>query len=171
MIFDGSKLLLVAGPCSLESENVTFATAECLVALQSSFPELNVVYKGSFDKANRSSIHSKRGPGIGEGLRLLEEVRSRYGLRLTTDIHLPEQAKSAAEVCDILQIPAFLCRQTDLLVAAARMGKVVSVKKGQFLAPGDMRHVVRASTSSLSVRMAERNLSSPLMPKVFKGPK
>ncbi|MDR1432781.1 MAG: 3-deoxy-8-phosphooctulonate synthase [Puniceicoccales bacterium] len=142
MIFDGSKLLLIAGPCSLENESVAFSTAECLVSLQSDFAELNIVYKGSFDKANRTSIHSKRGPGIEEGLRLLGEVRARYGLRLATDIHLPEQAKPVAEVCDVLQIPAFLCRQTDILVAAARTGKAVSVKKGQFLAPEDMRHVV-----------------------------
>ncbi|MDR1595317.1 MAG: 3-deoxy-8-phosphooctulonate synthase [Puniceicoccales bacterium] len=142
MIFDDGKLLLIAGPCSLENENVTFSAAECLVNLQHRFPELNIVFKGSFDKANRSSIHSDRGPGIGEGLRLLREVKDRYGLRLTTDIHLPRQANTVAEICDVIQIPAFLCRQTDMLIAAAKTGKTVSVKKGQFLSPYDMKHVV-----------------------------
>jgi 2-dehydro-3-deoxyphosphooctonate aldolase (KDO 8-P synthase) len=142
MIFDWEKLLLIAGPCSLENEDVTFGAAECLGKLRDQFPELNVVFKGSFDKANRTSIGSDRGPGIGTGLRLLGEVKARYGLRLTTDIHLPSQAKPVADVCDVIQIPAFLCRQTDILVAAAKTGRTVSVKKGQFLSPHDMRHVV-----------------------------
>lgn len=143
MIFDDTKLLLVAGPCSLENENVTFQSAEKLVNLQEKYPALKVVFKGSFDKANRSSIFSARGPGLHEGLRLLSSVKSRYGLLTTTDIHLPEQAEPAAQVCDLLQIPAFLCRQTDLLVAAARTGRSVSVKKGQFLAPHEMHYVVQ----------------------------
>jgi 2-dehydro-3-deoxyphosphooctonate aldolase (KDO 8-P synthase) len=142
MIFDGNRLLLIAGPCSLENEHVTFAAAECLLALRDKFHELNVVFKGSFDKANRSSIYSKRGPGIGEGLQLLSEVKRRYGLPVTTDIHVPEQAIAVAKVCDVLQIPAFLCRQTDMLVAAAKTGRTVSVKKGQFLSPGEMSHII-----------------------------
>jgi 2-dehydro-3-deoxyphosphooctonate aldolase (KDO 8-P synthase) len=142
MIFRGDKLLLIAGPCSLENEHVTFSAAECLVDLQSKFHELNIIFKGSFDKANRSSIHSERGPGISKGLKLLGEVKRRYGLATTTDIHLPEQAFQAAEVCDVLQIPAFLCRQTDMLTAAAETGKTVSVKKGQFLSPNEMSHVI-----------------------------
>jgi 2-dehydro-3-deoxyphosphooctonate aldolase (KDO 8-P synthase) len=141
-IFDPGKLLLIAGPCSLENEAVTAATAECLAALGRSFPSLTVVFKGSFDKANRSSIHSRRGPGLEEGLRLLREVKERHGLRVTTDIHVPAQAEAVGEVCDVLQIPAFLCRQTDMLVEAARTGRTVSVKKGQFLSPMDMGHVV-----------------------------
>jgi 2-dehydro-3-deoxyphosphooctonate aldolase (KDO 8-P synthase) len=142
MIFDCHRLLLIAGPCSLESEYVAFSAAECLRKLADDFPELNVVFKGSFDKANRSSIYSDRGVGIGEGLRLLREVNRRYGLRVNTDIHLPEQAKIVTDVCDVIQIPAFLCRQTDLLIAAAATGKTVSVKKGQFLSPHEMKHVV-----------------------------
>ncbi|MDR3144272.1 MAG: 3-deoxy-8-phosphooctulonate synthase [Puniceicoccales bacterium] len=141
-IFDPEKLLMIAGPCSLENERVTFSAAECLGALGDNFPRLNVIFKGSFDKANRTSIRSERGVGIVEGMRLLKEVKSRFGLRVTTDIHLPEQAAAVAEVCDVLQIPAFLCRQTDLVVAAAGTGKPISIKKGQFLSPYDMKHVV-----------------------------
>lgn len=103
---------------------------------------IQLVFKASFDKANRTSGHSGRGPGLEAGLDILREVRDATGLPVTTDIHLPEQAAPAAEVCDMLQIPAFLCRQTDLLVAAAETGKAVNVKKGQFLAPGDMKYVV-----------------------------
>jgi 2-dehydro-3-deoxyphosphooctonate aldolase (KDO 8-P synthase) len=141
-LFDPEKLLLIAGPCSLENEGITVAVAEHLVALGRSFPRLTIVFKGSFDKANRSSIHSGRGPGMEEGMRLLRMVRERYGLPVTTDIHVPAQAETVGEVCDVLQIPAFLCRQTDMLVEAARTGRVVSVKKGQFLSPMDMEHVV-----------------------------
>jgi 2-dehydro-3-deoxyphosphooctonate aldolase (KDO 8-P synthase) len=141
-IFDPSRLLLIAGPCSLESENVTFSAAESLLAIGNKFPQLNVIFKGSFDKANRTSIRSERGVGLGEGLRLLSEVKKRYGLRVTSDIHLPQQADPVAAVCDVLQIPAFLCRQTDLLVAAAKTGRPVSIKKGQFLSPYEMGHVV-----------------------------
>ncbi|MDR2777011.1 MAG: 3-deoxy-8-phosphooctulonate synthase [Puniceicoccales bacterium] len=142
MFFEENKLLLIAGPCSLENEDVTFSTAECLVALRSKFPDLKIVFKGSFDKANRTSIYSERGVGIREGLRLLGEVKNRHGLPVTTDIHLPEQAAPVSEICDVLQIPAFLCRQTDILMAAAKTKKIVSVKKGQFLSPHEMKHVV-----------------------------
>ncbi|MDR0693249.1 MAG: 3-deoxy-8-phosphooctulonate synthase [Puniceicoccales bacterium] len=142
MFFEENKLLLIAGPCSLENEDVTFSAAECLVALRSKFPELKIVFKGSFDKANRTSIFSERGVGLEEGLRLLGEVKNRHGLPVTTDIHLPEQAAPVSEVCDVLQIPAFLCRQTDILTAAAKTGRIVSVKKGQFLSPHEMKHVV-----------------------------
>lgn len=142
MIFDNNKLLLIAGPCALENDNVVQSTAKCLKDIQSSFPELTIVFKGSFDKANRTSIYSKRGPGIIEGLKMLEYVKNHYEFFITTDIHLPEQANIVANVCDVIQIPAFLCRQTDILVAAAKTGKVVSVKKGQFLSPHDMRHIV-----------------------------
>ncbi|MDR2628793.1 MAG: 3-deoxy-8-phosphooctulonate synthase [Puniceicoccales bacterium] len=141
MFFEENKLLLIAGPCSLENEDVTFSAAECLVALRSKFPELKILFKGSFDKANRTSIYSERGVGLEEGLRLLGEVKNRHGLPVTTDIHLPEQAAPVSEICDVLQIPAFLCRQTDILAAAARTGRIVSVKKGQFLSPHEMKHV------------------------------
>jgi 2-dehydro-3-deoxyphosphooctonate aldolase (KDO 8-P synthase) len=153
MIFDSSKLLLIAGPCSLENERVAFSAAECLAALRDNFPQLNAVFKGSFDKANRTSIHSNRGVGIVEGLRLLSEVKKRHGLATTTDIHLPDQAERAAETCDVLQIPAFLCRQTDLLIAAAETGKTISVKKGQFLSPHEMRHVVTKLRESGAVEI------------------
>jgi 2-dehydro-3-deoxyphosphooctonate aldolase (KDO 8-P synthase) len=143
MIFDRDKLLLIAGPCLLESEYVAFSAAEKLAKIGETYPDLNVVFKGSFDKANRSSMRSERGPGLKEGLKLLSAVGNRYGLRVTADIHLPEQAEPAADVCDLLQIPAFLCRQTDILVAAAHTTRAVSVKKGQFLSPQEMRHVVQ----------------------------
>jgi 2-dehydro-3-deoxyphosphooctonate aldolase (KDO 8-P synthase) len=142
MIFDPSKLLVIAGPCSLESSAVCEAVASRLVAIGQRHPELNLVFKGSFDKANRTSGGSARGPGLEEGLRLLQEVRSRFGLPVLTDIHDATQAAPVGEVCDVLQIPAFLCRQTDILAACAATGKVVNVKKGQFLAPEDMEHVV-----------------------------
>jgi 2-dehydro-3-deoxyphosphooctonate aldolase (KDO 8-P synthase) len=122
---------------------------------------LPLVFKASFDKANRTSIASYRGPGLDEGLRVLAEVKSRTGLPIVTDIHEPSQAARAAEVADVLQIPAFLCRQTDLLVAAARTGRTVNVKKGQFLAPKDMRHVVAKLTESGNARilLTERGTS------------
>jgi 2-dehydro-3-deoxyphosphooctonate aldolase (KDO 8-P synthase) len=142
MIFDKEKLLLIAGPCAIENEEVTMACADCLSEAQKSLPNLNIVFKGSFDKANRSSIFSKRGVGLSRGLEILSEVKVRYGFRLTTDIHAPDQADPVAEVCDAIQIPAFLCRQTDLIVAAAETQKAVSVKKGQFLSPQEMKHVV-----------------------------
>jgi 2-dehydro-3-deoxyphosphooctonate aldolase (KDO 8-P synthase) len=141
-LFDPHRLLLIAGPCALESPDVCHAVAAELAALAAAEPDLNIVFKGSFDKANRTSLSSPRGPGLKDGLKLLADIRARHGLPVLTDFHLPEQAAPVAEVCDVLQIPAFLCRQTDLLVAAARTGRVVNVKKGQFLAPEDMRHVV-----------------------------
>lgn len=126
----------------LENESVCTQVADKLAELRDKYTELNILFKGSFDKANRSSLTSERGLGIDEGLALLAKIKERYGFRVTTDIHLPEQAAKVAEVCDALQIPAFLCRQTDLLVAAAKTGKAVNVKKGQFLSPQEMRYVV-----------------------------
>ena len=134
-------LLLIAGPCVLESEESALAIAESLQQQTAEFP-LRLVFKASFDKANRTSVHSYRGPGLEKGLAILKAVRDQLGIPVTTDIHEPTQAAPAAEVCSILQIPAFLARQTDLLMAAAATGCVVNVKKGQFMAPGDMRHVV-----------------------------
>ena len=125
----------------IESEAICLQIAERLARLATEL-HLQVVFKASFDKANRTSGNAFRGPGSEEGLAILERVRERTGLAVTTDIHLPEQARPAAQVCDLLQIPAFLCRQTDLLLAAAATGRAVNVKKGQFLAPGDMRHAV-----------------------------
>ena len=142
MIYHPDKLLLVAGPCSLESWEVCSAVAGELRRFADTCRQLTVVFKGSFDKANRTSLESGRGPGMAEGLELLARVKETFGFPVVTDIHLPEQAAEAAVVCDVLQIPAFLCRQTDLLVAAAHTGRAINVKKGQFLSPMEMGHVV-----------------------------
>ncbi len=130
---------LIAGPCVIESEEMVLSIAEQMKEITD---ELRVPYtfKASFDKANRTSISSFRGPGIEEGLRILQKVKDTYGLPICTDIHEPWQAEQVAQVCDILQIPAFLCRQTDLLVAAAKTGKCINIKKAQFLAPWDMKN-------------------------------
>jgi len=133
--------LVIAGPCVIETESLCLQIAETLAALARRLP-IQVVFKASFDKANRTSAGAFRGLGVAEGLAVLERVRKASGLPVTTDIHLPEQAAAAGQVCDLLQIPAFLCRQTDLLLAAAATGRAVNVEKGQFLAPGDMKHAV-----------------------------
>jgi 2-dehydro-3-deoxyphosphooctonate aldolase (KDO 8-P synthase) len=136
-----NPLLIIAGPCVLESKEQALEIAQTLKdACETS--GLGFVFKASFDKANRTSIHANRGPGMEEGLRILAEVKEELGIRVTTDIHTPAQAAPASVVADILQIPAFLCRQTDLLVAAAQTGAVINVKKGQFLSPDEMRDVV-----------------------------
>lgn len=141
MIFDPAKLLLIAGPCSLENERICRAVAEKLTELQRARPELKIVFKGSYDKANRTSVAGPRGTGLEEGLKLLALVRRDYGFPVLTDIHETTQVATVAAVCDVLQIPAFLSRQTDLLLAAAASGKTVNVKKGQFLSPQEMVHV------------------------------
>jgi len=153
----GQPLLVIAGPCVIEDEPGTLATAEELAAMARRL-ELPLVFKASFDKANRTSVQSFRGPGLEKGLEILARIHRTTGLPVTTDIHLPEQAQPAAEVCQLLQIPAFLCRQTDLLLAAGRTGRPVHVKKGQFLAPADMRHVVAKleSVGCDSVLLGER---------------
>lgn len=142
----GHPLVLFAGPCVIESEAHALGLAAALrdIAARRSVP---FVFKASFDKANRTSLSSFRGPGLAEGLRILARVKAEIGVPILTDIHEPAQAAGAAEVADVLQIPAFLCRQTDLLVAAARTGRVVNVKKGQFLAPDDMRHAIAKITA------------------------
>jgi 2-dehydro-3-deoxyphosphooctonate aldolase (KDO 8-P synthase) len=132
---------VIAGPCVIESRELCLRIADALAELGRDLP-IQVVFKASFDKANRTAASSFRGPGQEEGLAILEAVRDATGLPVTTDIHLPDQAAPVAEVCELLQIPAFLCRQTDLLLAAAATGRAVNVKKGQFMAPGDMRHAV-----------------------------
>lgn len=138
MIFSPEKLLVIAGPCSLESERVCRAVAEKLKAIAEEQPHVKFIFKGSFDKANRTSANGRRGTGLAEGLALLAMVKKDYGFPVLTDIHEREQIGPVAEVCDVLQIPAFLSRQTDLLLAAAASSRVVNVKKGQFLAPQDM---------------------------------
>jgi 2-dehydro-3-deoxyphosphooctonate aldolase (KDO 8-P synthase) len=137
----GNALLLIAGPCVIESEELTLRIAERLKEITAKLP-VQLVFKASFDKANRTSGAAFRGHGIEAGLAVLARVKSEIGLPVTTDIHLPDQAAPAAAVCDLLQIPAFLCRQTDLLQAAAATGRAVNVKKGQFVAPWDMKHAV-----------------------------
>jgi 2-dehydro-3-deoxyphosphooctonate aldolase (KDO 8-P synthase) len=138
----GEPLTIMSGPCAIESEEHCMRSAEALKAIFSKFPMINFIFKSSYDKANRSSIKSFRGPGVEEGLRILEKVKKECDLPVVSDIHSSDEAKQAASVLDILQIPAFLCRQTDLIIAAAETGAVVSVKKGQFLAPFDMGNVV-----------------------------
>ena len=148
---------LIAGPCVIESEELVMTVAARMKAITD---ELGIPYtfKASFDKANRTSIRSFRGPGIDKGLEILRKVKDTYALPICTDIHEPWQAERAAEVCDVIQIPAFLCRQTDLLVAAAKTGKCINIKKAQFLAPWDMKNCVdkiRASGND-NVMLCER---------------
>jgi 2-dehydro-3-deoxyphosphooctonate aldolase (KDO 8-P synthase) len=143
---------LIAGPCVIESrDHVLFMARELKKVTDES--GIAFIFKASFDKANRTSIRSFRGPGLAEGVRILRRVREEIGVPVLTDIHEPAQAAVVAEAVDVLQIPAFLCRQTDLLVAAAQTGRVVNVKKGQFLAPADMRHVVAKISSAGNERI------------------
>ena len=137
----GQPLLVIAGPCVIEDEGLTLSIAERLKQIAAELP-IRLVFKASFDKANRTSVESYRGPGLDRGLAILRQVKQSTGLPVSSDVHEPAQAARAAEVCDLLQIPAFLARQTDLLTAAGRTGRAVHVKKGQFLAPADMRHVI-----------------------------
>ena len=135
------EIKLIAGPCVIESEELLNTVAQELVRINQEL-KVDIIFKASFDKANRTSIHSFRGPGLEKGLEMLNTVKQRYGLKVLTDIHESWQAEAAGEVCDVLQIPAFLCRQTDLLVAAAKTGKIVNIKKAQFLSGQDMRYPV-----------------------------
>jgi 2-dehydro-3-deoxyphosphooctonate aldolase (KDO 8-P synthase) len=156
----GSPLLVIAGPCVIESEAHALGLARSLrdIARRSG---VQFVFKASYDKANRTSLQSYRGPGLAEGLRVLGRIRGEVGVPILTDIHEPAQAVEAARVADVLQIPAFLSRQTDLLVAAARTGRVVNIKKGQFLAPGDVRFAIAKVTSAGNnlVMVTERGVS------------
>ncbi|MBM4003922.1 MAG: 3-deoxy-8-phosphooctulonate synthase [Planctomycetes bacterium] len=153
----GSPLLLIAGPCVIESEELALRIAGQLREITSSLP-VQWVFKASFDKANRTSGAAFRGSGLEQGLRVLRRIHSEFGVPVTTDLHESWQAAPVAEVCDLLQIPAFLCRQTDLLVAAAQTGRAVHVKKGQFVAPWDMVHVVAKlrSAGCTNVLVCER---------------
>ncbi len=136
------QITLIAGPCVIESMEVLNEVAKELVRLNQAYG-IDIIFKASYDKANRTSIHSYRGPGIEKGLQMLADIKSTYGLKVLTDIHESWQAQPAAEVADVLQIPAFLCRQTDLLVAAAMTGKIVNIKKAQFLSGIDMQFPVQ----------------------------
>lgn len=141
--FGGNKLCLLAGPCVIEQdESVVLKTAEKLKEITFKL-DINFVFKASYDKANRTSIDSFRGPGLEKGLALLAKVKKEFDVPIVTDFHTPEEAQSVAEVADILQIPAFLCRQTDMLVSAAETGKIVNIKKGQFLAPAQMGNLAK----------------------------
>lgn len=137
----GHPLVILSGPCVIESQDHCLSTAETLKQIFSPY-NINLIFKSSYDKANRSSHSSFRGPGLEKGLRILERVKNELDLSVVTDVHSPEEAEAAGEVCDLIQIPAFLCRQTDLIIAAAKTGKPVTVKKGQFMSPWEMGNVV-----------------------------
>lgn len=141
------KTTIIAGPCVIESAELLDTVARELVRINGALCT-DIIFKASFDKANRTSIRSFRGPGLERGLQMLSDVKSRYGLRILTDIHEAWQAQPAGEVCDVLQIPAFLCRQTDLLVAAAKTGRTVNIKKAQFLSGRDMKYPVEKALDS-----------------------
>jgi 2-dehydro-3-deoxyphosphooctonate aldolase (KDO 8-P synthase) len=156
-IGNGNPLVLLAGPCVVENREVTFAAARVVRAAADKY-KVPVVFKSSYRKANRSSGGSFTGIGMDEALRILDDVRSEFGMPLVTDIHTESEAASAAQVVDLLQIPAFLCRQTDLLQAAGKTGKAVNIKKGQFMAPGDMKHAAEKvrETGNVNVMLTER---------------
>ena len=146
-ITNNTKPILIAGPCVIESMELLDTVAQKLVEINSKL-NTNIIFKASFDKANRTSLNSFRGPGLEKGLQMLADIKSKYNQQITTDIHESYQAEAAGEVCDILQIPAFLCRQTDLLVSAAKTGKIVNIKKAQFLSGVDMKYPVEKARES-----------------------
>ena len=154
------RLTILAGPCAIESKDILFRTAEFLKELAQKL-DINFVFKASYDKANRSSIHSYRGLGIEKGIELLKAVKKEFNVPIVTDIHSPGQAAAAAEAADILQIPAFLCRQTDLLIAAAKTDKIVNIKKGQFLAPLQMKSIAEKvkESGNRKILITERGVS------------
>ena len=156
----GHALALIAGPCVIESESLCFDIAAELQRITKRL-KLPFIFKASYDKANRSSAKSFRGPGLVQGLEILGRIRRKLKVPILTDVHTEDEAKIAGQIVDVLQIPAFLCRQTDLLIAAARSGRVVNVKKGQFLAPWDMRHVVEkiVGAGNRNVLLTERGSS------------
>ena len=154
------KMTVIAGPCVIESEENAMFIADTMCGTAERLG-IDYYFKASFDKANRTSISSYRGPGIDDGIHILKKIKSAYGLKIATDIHEPWQAEKVAEVADIIQIPAFLCRQTDLLVAAAKTGKIINVKKAQFLAPWDMKNVVKKleDSGNNNIMVCERGTS------------
>lgn len=153
----GERLVLIAGPCVIESEEMCLEVAGFLKETCAKLG-IGYIFKSSYDKANRTSLHSFRGPGLEEGLRILEKVRERTGVPVLTDVHSPYEAKVAGKVVDCLQVPAFLCRQTDLLLAVGGTGKPVNIKKGQFLAPWDMKYAIEKveSTGNKQIMLCER---------------
>ncbi|MBI5888648.1 MAG: 3-deoxy-8-phosphooctulonate synthase [Deltaproteobacteria bacterium] len=153
-------LFFIMGPCVIESERMTLAALEALKRITSD-AGVNFIFKSSYDKANRTSVKSFRGPGIKKGLRILKKAKKEFDVPILTDVHCTEEIKEAAAVADIIQIPAFLCRQTDMLVEAGRSGRVVNIKKGQFMAPHDMRHSIAKveSAGSDKITVTERGSS------------
>lgn len=153
-------MTVIAGPCVIESEENAMFIAEAMCRIAERLG-IDYYFKASFDKANRTSISSYRGPGIDKGIHILKKIKNSYGLKIATDIHEPWQAEKVAEVADIIQIPAFLCRQTDLLVAAAKTGKIINVKKAQFLAPWDMKNVIKKleDSGNNNIMVCERGTS------------
>jgi len=156
-IGNGNPLVLIAGPCVIENDDIMFSTAQRLKEI---CDDLNIflIFKSSYDKANRTSVSSFRGPGIEKGLKILADLKNEFSIPVLSDVHSVEDIKVAADVLDVLQIPAFLCRQTDLLVSASRTGKTVNIKKGQFLAPWDVRHIIEkfVSTGNHNLMVTER---------------
>jgi 2-dehydro-3-deoxyphosphooctonate aldolase (KDO 8-P synthase) len=156
----GNPLVVIAGPCVIESEDISFTTAEKLKEVCDALG-LSLVFKSSYDKANRTSVSSFRGPGIIKGLKILNDVKKKFSLPVISDVHSMEEVGPASEVLDALQIPAFLCRQTDLILSASKTGKPVNVKKGQFLAPWDIKNIVEkfTSTGNQNLLITERGTS------------
>jgi 2-dehydro-3-deoxyphosphooctonate aldolase (KDO 8-P synthase) len=160
VIGGGNPLTLIAGPCVIESEEMAHRSAQDLKEITDRLG-IHFIYKSSYDKANRTSIDSPRGPGLDEGLKILERVKLAIGVPIISDVHTPQEVSAAAQVLDVLQVPAFLCRQTDLLVACGETGKPVNVKKGQFLSPRDVSSIIRKveSTGNKDVMITERGAS------------
>ena len=156
----GNPLVIIAGPCVIENEEITFTTAQKLKEVCDRLG-ISLIFKSSFDKANRTSGSSFRGPGIDQGLKILSEVKKRFSIPVISDIHAVDEVRPASEVLDALQIPAFLCRQTDLILSSSRTGKPVNIKKGQFLAPWDVKHIIEkfTSTGNQNLLLTERGTS------------
>ncbi len=156
-IGEGSSLAVISGPCVIEGEEECYSAAACLKGIFDG-SGVNLIFKASYDKANRSSIGSYRGPGLEEGLRILGRIKNELGLPIVTDVHTPAEAEAAAQVCDMLQIPAFLCRQTDLIVAAAKTNRPLQIKKGQFMSPWDMKNAAdkAASQNNRQIMLTDR---------------
>jgi 2-dehydro-3-deoxyphosphooctonate aldolase (KDO 8-P synthase) len=156
----GNPLVIIAGPCVIENEEITFTIAQKLKEICDRLG-ISLIFKSSFDKANRTSGSSFRGPGIDQGLKILSEVKKKFSIPVISDIHSVDEVKPASEVLDALQIPAFLCRQTDLILSSSRTGKPVNVKKGQFLAPWDVKHIIEkfTSTGNQNLLLTERGTS------------
>ncbi|MBM3252559.1 MAG: 3-deoxy-8-phosphooctulonate synthase [Candidatus Omnitrophica bacterium] len=156
----GAPLVLIAGPCVIEDAKTCLETAEAILDITKKL-KVPFIFKASFDKANRTSGSSYRGPGLAKGLKILQTIKEKFKVPVLSDIHSPEQAKKAAKVLDVIQIPAFLCRQTDLIIAAAKTGRVINIKKGQFLAPWDVQQIIKKieKTGNRKILITERGSS------------